>query len=161
MSKKEPVPIVVDPAELAVIVEQAVERALARQAESSGAEWGRVSGRVVRLRETKNGDAREVPLSRKAAQLIERARGLDRTLVFPVRAQTMDATFRRARDEAGISDLHFHDTRHTAATRIGSTVGQAGRLSFPEFVAMFGWRDPKNAMVYVNPSAEALARKLD
>lgn len=132
-----------------------------RAGELTGMRWARIAERSVRLPETKNGAARDVPLSRKAARLVTRARGLDDVLVLPVGAQTLDALFRRARDAAGVEGLRWHDTRHTAATRIGATVGQPGRLSFPEFVAMFGWRDPRNAMVYVNPSADALAAKLD
>lgn len=50
--------------------------------------------------------------------------------------------------------------RHTEATRIGRTVGQPGRLSFPEFCKVFGWRDPKHALIYVNPTAAELAQKL-
>jgi integrase len=132
-----------------------------RAGELVGLQWARVRPRSVLLAETKNGTAREVPLSAKAARLIERARGLDADLVLPLTAQTLDALFRRARDAAGVEGVRWHDTRHTAATRIGSTIGQPGRLSFPEFVKMFGWSDPKNAMIYVNPSAESLAAKLD
>lgn len=132
-----------------------------RAGELVGLEWPRVRPRSVLLPETKNGSAREVPLSRKAVRLVERARGLDEMKVLPVAGQTLDALFRAARDAAGVDDLRWHDTRHTAATRIGATVGQPGRLSFPEFVAMFGWKDPRNAMIYVNPSAESLASKLD
>ncbi|ODU08015.1 MAG: hypothetical protein ABS84_15000 [Rubrivivax sp. SCN 71-131] len=132
-----------------------------RAGELTGMRWALVGSHGVRLPDTKNGSAREVPLSRKAMQLVERARGLDDVLVLPVGTQTLDALFRAARDAAGIEGLRWHDSRHTAATRIGATVGQPGRLSFPEFVAMFGWRDPRNAMVYVNPSAAALAGKLD
>ncbi len=86
--------------------------------------------------------------------------GLDEERPLPVTVQVLDATFRRARDGAGLSGFTFHASRHTAATWIGATVGQPGRLSFPEFVRVFGWRDPRNAMVYVNTRAEALARKI-
>ena len=73
---------------------------------------------------------------------------------------TLDALFRRAKAKAGLPDIHFHDSRHTAAPRIGRAVGQPGRLSFPEFCKVFGWRDPKHALIYVNPTAEELADKL-
>ena len=68
--------------------------------------------------------------------------------------------FRRVRDKLGLSGFTFHDTRHTAATWIGATVGQPGKLSFPEFIKVFGWRDPKNALIYVNPTAASLAEKM-
>jgi integrase len=121
--------------------------------------WARVhlSGRFVRLEETKNGDRREVPLSRRAIELFERAKGIDKVKVFTVAPGSRDALFRYARRRVGLDDINFHDARHTAATRIG----KAGRLTLLEFCAMFGWRDPRHAMVYFNPTAGELAAKLD
>lgn len=131
-----------------------------RSGEITGLTWARTHGTWVTLADTKNGTSREVPLSRSARRLVDRMRGLDDERVFPVGAQSRDALFRAARERAGLAGFRFHDARHTAATRIGATVGQPGRLSFPEFCRVFGWRDPKQAMVYVNPSAAALAEKL-
>ncbi len=112
----------------------------------------------VTLPVTKNGEARDVPLSPGAVRLLDRLRGLERP--FPASAAVISTLFRRARDSAGLEGFTFHDARHSAATRIGATVGQRGRLSFPEFVKVFGWRDPKYALVYVNPSAADLAAKM-
>lgn len=131
-----------------------------RAGEIVGMEWARVHGAWVELPLTKNGTARDVPLSRKARRLLECLRGLDDVRVLPMTVQTLDATFRRARSDAGLDGFVFHDTRHTAATWIGRSVGMPGRLSFPEFCRVFGWRDPRNAMIYVNPSAASLADKL-
>lgn len=131
-----------------------------RAGEICGLEWGRVHGAWLALPETKNGTAREVPLPPKAARLIERARGLDGCRVTTLAARSLDSLFRTARDSAGLSGFTFHDSRHTAATRIGRQVGQLGRLSFPEFCKVFGWKDPRNALVYVNPSAAELASRM-
>lgn len=121
--------------------------------------WKRVHlvGRFVSLEETKNGDRRDVPLSKAAVALLERAKGIDATKVFTVSAASRDALFRYARNRAGLADVNFHDARHTAATRIG----RAGKLNLMEMTKMFGWRDPRMAMVYFNPSAGQLADKLD
>ena len=43
------------------------------------------------------------------------------------------------------------------SVRIGAKVGKPGGLSFPMFCKMFGWADPKYAMVYCNPSADDMA----
>ncbi len=59
-------------------------------------------------------------------------------------------------DGAGLSRFTFHDTRHTAATWIG----RSGKLQLLELCKMFGWSDPKMAMIYFNPSADDLANKL-
>lgn len=56
--------------------------------------------------------------------------------------------------------MKIKQTSKDWAENRGATVGQAGRLSFPEFCKVFGWKDPKYALVYCNPSAESLAGKL-
>jgi len=131
-----------------------------RDSEITGLVWGRVKIKKAVLPDTKNGWGRDVPLSRKTERLIGKLRSIDEARVFMMAPGTRDTLFRRARNEAGLRGFTFHDARHTAATWIGSTVGQPGRLSFPEFVKVFGWRDPKNALIYVNPTAESLADKL-
>lgn len=131
-----------------------------RAGEIVGLTWDKVQDSWLILTKTKNGKKREVPLPPKAKRLIENMRGLDDEFVFPVKGQTLDALFRRARIKAGLEGFTFHDTRHTAATRIGRTVGQAGKLSFVEFCKVFGWSDPRFALVYVNPTAADLAKKM-
>jgi len=131
-----------------------------RSSEIVNLPWKQVHPRWVTLLETKNGEARDVPLSRKAVRLFDLLRGINEHAVFMLTDRTRDALFRRARNRAGLSGFTFHDSRHTAATRIGATVGQPGRLSFPEFCKTFGWKDPRNALVYVNPTAASLAEKL-
>lgn len=131
-----------------------------RQSEITGLRWQNVHANWVTLTNTKNGDARDVPFSRKTQRLLEALRPLDRERVVKVNSASVDALFRRARQQAGLDGFRFHDSRHTAATRIGRTVGQPGKLSFPEFCKVFGWRDPKHALIYVNPTAAELAQKL-
>lgn len=131
-----------------------------RAGELTGMSWENVHDSWVRLPLTKNGSARDVPLSIKARRLMACLDGYDDERPLPITVQVLDATFRRARTNAGLSGFTFHATRHTAATWIGRSVGRPGRLSFPEFCGMFGWRDPKNAMIYCNPSAEELADRV-
>ena len=67
----------------------------------------------------------------------------------------MDALFRKYRDKAGIDNLHFHDTRHEAVTRL------AKKLDVLDLARMIGHRNLKTLMVYYNATAEELAQKLD
>lgn len=130
-----------------------------RASEITTLEWRQVKSRVLELPDTKNGSCRHVPIAPRTVRLLNRLRGRgDR--VMALEPGSRDSLFRRARDMAGLSGFTFHDSRHTAATRVGATVGQPGRLSFPEFCYVFGWKDPKYAMVYVNPDPERLADKL-
>lgn len=129
-----------------------------RSGEIVGMQWGQVRDSWVELPVTKNGQARDVPLSKQAQRLFNCLRNLDKPI--QVTSSQRDSLFRQARIRAKLGHFTFHDGRHTAATRIGKTVGQKGRLSFPEFCKVFGWIDPKMALVYVNPSAASLALKM-
>jgi len=119
--------------------------------------WKRTEPYYVTLETTKNGSSRNVPLDVRARRVIERARGFDKTLVFGITTKTLDALFRRAKAKAGLKDanLTFHDSRHTAATRL------AKDLTMVDLCKMFGWRDPKFALVYYNPDAQGMAQHLD
>ena len=127
-----------------------------RAGELAGLTWGRYHGHYARLDKTKNGSARDVPLSLKARRVFDRARGFDETLCFGVAAPTLDTLFRRARMQAGLTGFTFHDSRHVAATWIG----RSGKLEMLELCKIFGWRDPKHALIYFNPTVSDLARKL-
>lgn len=131
-----------------------------RAGEIVGMQWQHLHASWVTLPDTKNGNARDVPLPYKARRLIAPLRELDADLIVPVRVEVLDVLFRRARQQAGLDGFRFHDARHTAATRIGRTVGQPGRISFPEFCRLMGWRDPKHALIYVNTSAGDLAMRM-
>lgn len=134
----------------------ALETAM-RASEMLGLEWGRVflTKRYVTLEKTKNGDARDVPLSKVAVSLLERMKGLDSNIVFTLRAPTLDVVFRRARDKLKLKDLHFHDSRATAVTRL------AQRLSIHELARMIGHRDLSSLLIYYRKSAEDIAKSLD
>lgn len=130
-------------------------------------ETGMRSGEIVRLQrsmirgksailpDTKSGKEREVPLVRRAMELLSWMIN-DDSLFFPVEDKSRDVLFRRAVQAAGISNLRFHDSRHTAATRFGSS-----GMPFPDFLKMFGWSDWKMAMIYYNPTGEDMADRLD
>ena len=99
---------------------------------------------------------RDVPLSPMAKAIVKRMRGYHDTSMFNVSAASIDVHFRNARTRAGLKGFTFHDTRHTAATWIG----RSGKFSLMEMCKAFGWKDPKMALVYFNPTANDLAEKL-
>ncbi|HEY8204000.1 MAG TPA: tyrosine-type recombinase/integrase [Pyrinomonadaceae bacterium] len=59
--------------------------------------------------------------------------------------------FTTARLKAGIVDFHFHDLRHTTATRLGDAGVDAIKLA-----AIMGWSDVRVAMRYTHPRALGL-----
>lgn len=125
-----------------------------RAGELCGLRWSDVFDTHVHLPMTKNGKARNVPLTPVAQRILQRMRGWDASSVFGLTTQTLDAMFRKYRDKAGLSGFVFHDSRHTAATML------AKRLHVLELCKVFGWSDPKMAMVYFNPDVSDLAKKL-
>lgn len=127
-----------------------------RAGELTGLTWDRVCGNFCKLPITKT-KAREVPFSAKVRRLIERMRGFDDLLVFGLKSQSLDALFRKYRERAGLSGFTFHDSRHTAATWIG----KSGKLELLEFCRMFGWSNPRMAMVYFNATASDIAKRFD
>lgn len=108
-----------------------------------------LKARVARLGVTKNGTRREVPLSTRAVELYKLIPG-----GFTVSSATLDVLFRKARDRAGLVDLTFHDTRHTAITRL------ADKLDVLELSRMTGHKNPKSLMVYYNKPASEIAKRL-
>lgn len=109
------------------------------------------------LHMTKNGDARSVPLSTKARALLRTlvtGRDADEQVV-PLTAESLGLYFREARDAAGLQDLHFHDTRHEAATRLSKKLANVLELS-----AVTGHRSLQSLKRYYNPGAAELAAKL-
>jgi len=125
-----------------------------RAGEICGLTWDRVREDYVILLVTKNGTPRDVPLSRAARRIIDRARGFDPVLVFGLRSQTLDALFRKYRERAGLEGFTFHDSRRNAATMISKRVGPF------ELCRIFGWKRLDQALTYYEKSASQLARDL-
>lgn len=132
----------------------AVETAM-RSGELCSLAWDqvRISERYVRLERTKNGDARDVPLSARAGELLGLLPRAGEQ-VLDVTPALRDALFRKARARAGLDDLHFHDSRHEATTRL------ARRLDVLDLSRMTGHRDLKSLRRYYNPTASEIAERL-
>lgn len=134
----------------------ALETAM-RSGEILTLEWKHVhlERRMLHLPKSKNGDARDVPLSRRAAELLEAMKGIHEDKVFTVNAGLRDAYFRQGKTLAQVDGPTFHDARATAITRL------AKKLDLLELARMVGHRDPRSLMTYYRESATEIANKLD
>lgn len=96
---------------------------------------------------------RAVPLSAKAGDILAQL-GDD---VFDLNAKTADTLWRtKICEKACIEDLHFHDSRHEACTRL------AGKLDLLELAEVMGIVDLKTLKeVYYNPKVEELYARLN
>ncbi|MCP4283842.1 MAG: site-specific integrase [Gammaproteobacteria bacterium] len=125
--------------------------------------------RIVRLSETKNGSERTVPLARRAARVFAQAlahpiRPADTNLIFygepgrdgKRRPYRINKVWSNALSRAGITNLHFHDLRHEAISRLVER-----GLSDQEVAAISGHRSMQMLKRYTHLRAEDLVEKLD
>lgn len=133
----------------------AIETAM-RAGEIANLTWDRVFAeqKYVRVIDGKTAaGTRNVPLSTEALRIIQQL-PIDGGLVFGLSTHQIDALFRKAKSRAMIEDLHFHDARHEAITRL------AKKLDVLDLARMVGHRDLKMLMIYYNATAEEIAGKL-
>lgn len=142
---REGLPVVTKKAEVAVMFLVAIETGM-RASELLAC---KVDGKVARLSATKNGDAREVPLTKRAQELLGRV-----PAGFTVSNQSRDALFRAARQEAKLSGFTFHDSRALALTRL------ARKVDVVTLARIIGHRDPRSLMIYYRESAADIADRL-
>lgn len=124
-----------------------------RAGEIAGLRSEHVTGRVARLPETKNGTARDVPLSKEALRLLGELPDFDP--VFGLTSDQISALWRKLRDRANIKNLTFHDSRHCAVTRLSK------KLDVLDLARMIGHRDIRMLMIYYETTADELAGRLD
>ena len=138
------------------LVKLALETAM-RRSELLGLRWEHIDlgRRTIFLKLTKNGTSRTVPLSTHAIEILTQIpRNLDGR-VFPVTHEVVSQAFNRARKQAGIKDVRFHDLRHMAITRLAEKLPNLIELS-----AVSGHKSLSMLKRYYHPNPEQLAEKL-
>lgn len=108
--------------EVALIYLLALETAM-RSGELVGMTWENLNleTRVAHIPLSKNGRPRDVPMLPPAIELWRRM-PVGKGRVFSISDESRDVLFRKALAACEIEDLHFHDTRATALTRLAREV---------------------------------------
>lgn len=107
----------------------------------------------LKIRAGKTG-RRDVPMTATTRRVVDMLDGWSGDTLLGIKAQTLDAFFRQARDKAGLAGFVFHDSRHSAATRL------AQKLHVLDLCKVFGWRQTSRALTYYNPSASDLVKRM-
>jgi integrase len=151
---------------LGSIIQFAIQTGM-RRGEIMGLSWVDIDlpNRKVYLHQTKNGEPRQVPLTRQAMTVLE-ALSRDEEKAFPMGMDALRSQFKRVKAHAkgqwngvGINpfdDLRFHDLRHEALSRLSD----AG-LNVIELSHISGHRTLGMLKRYTHPSHEAIFTKLD
>lgn len=131
-----------------------------RRGELLGLRWEHVnfSKRVAHLPLTKNGDSRDVPLSRLGTDtLVALAANklADSELVFPMSGNSVRLAFEHLRTRAKLSNFHFHDLRHEAITRLFER-----GLNIAEVSAISGHKELRMLQRYTHLRAVDLVERL-
>lgn len=117
--------------------------------------------RYAHLADTKNGRSRKVPLSRRAMQVLqalqEAAASPEEKLLKLTANALKIGFFRRVLPAAQVADLHFHDLRHEAISRLA----ESGRFQLIELQAISGHRDTRMLLRYAHLCSGSLAEKMD
>ncbi|MCK6390465.1 MAG: site-specific integrase, partial [Azonexus sp.] len=99
--------------------------------------------RYILLRETKNGRSRKVPLTKRALEVITALMSDSTSDQEPLLNLTPNALkvafFKRVIPASGIQDLHFHDLRHEAISRLA----ESGQFQLIELQTISGHRDTR------------------
>lgn len=114
--------------------------------------------RYALLEDTKNGEARGIPLLRRTREILEGMKAMaTRDSVSELSADQISHLFIEARKKAGIKDLRFHDLRHEATSRLF----ERGDLSMMEVAAFTGHKSLQMLKRYTHLSAMHIAARLD
>jgi len=103
---------------------------------------------------SKNGHARTIPLSLEAVSVLSQCR-TDGQL-FPITRNAFRLAWERVKLRAGIEDLHFHDLRHEAISRLFEL-----GLTTPEVALISGHRDIRMLFRYSHAMRSQIVAKLD
>lgn len=128
-----------------------------RRGELLTLEWKHVDleRRVAHLPLTKNGDPRDVPLSTRAIEVLRALKAGDTGRVFAVAPNAVRLGWERLVRRAGLVDLHFHDLRHEAVSRLFER-----GLNIVEVSAISGHKEMRMLQRYTHLRAEDLANRL-
>lgn len=144
--------------EFYAIVVLALETAM-RQGELLALRWENISWtkRTALLPTTKNGEIREVPLSKKAFDILQNYMPAKRDgKVFSYTTSGIKSTWRSFTKSIFLKDFHFHDLRHCAI----SNLVEKG-LNSVEVAAISGHKSMSMLKRYSHLYAYKLVRKLD
>lgn len=124
-----------------------------RKSEILGLKWGRInfSRNVIQLEETKNGTRRAIPM-RQAVYDVLSALPKSGPRLFRGAARK---AFESAVERSGIKDFHFHDLRHTFASKYMMRGGSIYALQ-----QILGHRDITMTMRYAHLAPDHLQSEM-
>jgi integrase len=130
-----------------------------RREEIASLKWKNVNleNRSVLLQDTKNGETRTIPLSVSAIEILKNLQHKEeQELVFGIGAQIITNTMVASCKKAELENLHFHDLRHEATSRLFENTD----LDLMEIRAITGHKTLQMLLRYTHLRTARLADRL-
>ena len=133
----------------------AIETGL-RQGELIKLKWNDVDldSRLLKVKDTKNGEDRVVPLSNKSLSILQSLPRLGAT-VFNASHSSLQNAWKRLIKRSGLNDLHFHDLMHEAISRFIER-----GLTIPEAASISGHKALSMLLRYAYPNLDIVKQKV-
>jgi integrase len=128
-----------------------------RRGELLALKWDHIDRqrRSLVIPQTKNGFSRIIPLTKATLQILDTVPTINDRM-FPITANGLRAAWNSVRRQAGAEDLHFHDLRHEAISRLFEE-----GLSVPEVALISGHRDARMLFRYTHALRGEIMKKLE
>ena len=131
------------------IIEIALETGM-RRGEILNIKKEHVKNQTLFIPLAKNGHQRTIPLSKRAYHILK-----NYDLPFRMSGNAVRLAWERLKNKGNIKDLHFHDLRHEAISRLFEK-----GLSIPEVSLISGHKDVRMLFRYTHLKAEDILKKL-
>lgn len=123
-----------------------------RRGEILGITKADIKDGYIHLPKTKNGEARNVPLTPAAKEMLSWI-SHDSDKLIPLEENAFKKSWQRVQKKANLDDLNFHDTRHEAISRFVKEL----RLPVETLAKVTGHKDIKTLInTYYNPTIDEL-----
>jgi len=113
-----------------------------------------LDSRLLKVRDTKNGEDRVIPLSNKSLSILESLPRPGKT-VFNASHSSLQNAWKRLIKRSGLNDLHFDDLRHEAISRFIER-----GLTIPEAATISGHRTQSMLLRYAHPDLSYIKKKV-
>ena len=111
---------------------------------------------IIHVYVSKSGYQREIPILTSLRPILLSMNPQMNSKVFPLTEKMVEHDFKKAREKAGISGLHFHDLRHTFASHFMMNGGQ-----LPTLQRILGHSDLKMTQRYAHLSPTYLRKSIE
>lgn len=112
--------------------------------------------RYIYIERSKNGDRRSIPMNDRVYEIFSHLRRNHSELWKGISPSSLEYYFSKTVKKAGLDDLHFHDLRHTFATRLIQKGVDLYRVQL-----LLGHRSPVMTQRYAHHSLETLRQAVE